>query len=304
MKSVVKEILAVSLENLKNEILRLAIEFEIDFPRKITEKLILAEEIQSYGSVERFFAEAPEELLQTSELVELSKTLEQLKTLCTQKNELHRIAAFMGSVSIPPKDVKIGFMAKSLREVLSKTLFTSPHRIGEIGERFETMLAAYIAEYMEFHTEINNKLSKMSDIRLQIQKKIQLMQKLSSIEQLNEYCSDKSISQFESSLGDFLPCSHNPTVEEVAEHFVCPVCYRSFKDEYLPEIFEENADEYNRSFENCLDILSKLLSARILELEDDALKSLLKSISVADLSALTNIISDELIERIAIILQK
>lgn len=304
MKNVVKEILEAPLENLKNEILRLAIEFEIDFPRKIAEKFIFAEEIQGYGSVERFFAEAPEELLQTTDLVELSKTLDQLKKLCTQKNELHRIAAFIGSVSIPPGDVKIGFMAKSLKEMLSKTLFTSPHRIGEISERFETMLAAYIAEYMEFHTEINSKLSKVKNAQQQVRSKIRLMQKLSSIEQLKEYCSGKAIYQFESNLEEFLPCPHSPTVEEVAEHFVCPMCYRSFKDEDLPDIFEQNVNECDQNFRSCLDMLSKLLSTRILELEDDALKSLLQSISVADLSVLTNIISDELVERIAAILRK
>ncbi len=302
MNKVIEEIFEVPYKDLRTELQRLSIEFNVRPPQEIAEQLIYADAVYRYPNAEEFSKKAPSQLLQVSKLNKLIKTLEKIKKVVEEKDELHRMAVFLGSIAYPPRNVRIGFMARSLKEATPHALFRSPHRIEEMKEQFETLLAAYISEYLKFHAEINEKLLDLKDKVYEIEKKITVMRKLQDIPQMHRYCSGGEIMNIEFNVKNMLPCEHSPTVEEVAKYFFCPKCHRTFMDEGLVSILLDTAEKCDRAFDKCVNELSKQLSQKIVQTEDDAMKSIIDAVSVSDLSKLTNILSDELIERIKLAL--
>lgn len=298
MDMIVKKVFELPFKDLRNEFLKLALEFNIRAPREIAEQFVFADKIFSYRDENDFKENAPDELLQVSRLTKLLQTMKQIEKLLEEKEELHRIAVFLGSVPYPPGNVRISFMAKSLRSMLPEAIFKSPHRIDEIREQFESMLAAYVSQYLKFHAQINAKLLELKDRSANIIKQLNLLKKLSPIPALSKYCAKDEISRFEFNVKNLLPCEHKPTVEEISQHFVCPRCRRSFMDEGIVSSFLKTAEECDEAFKKCVSSLSYQLSQKVLESEDDALKAIVKAASVSDLKTITNILSDELVERI------
>ena len=303
MNEIVEKIFKFPYRDIRNELQRLSIEFGVRPPRELAEQLIFADAIYQYKDADDFLKNAPGELTQITKLNKLLKTLEQITKVIEEKEELHRMAVFLNSIAYPPRNVRIGFMAKSLKEATPTALFKSPHRIEELKEQFETLLAAYISEYLKFHAEINEKLLNLKEKVYEIDRKMKLMKKLSEIPPLKQYCANDEVLKIEFNIKNLLPCEHSPTVEEVAKFFACPKCHRTFMDEGLISILQETAEKCDRAFDKCVNELSKQLSQKIFDNQDDALKSIIEAISVSDLSKLANIMSDQLIERIRIALK-
>ncbi len=302
MNKVIEEIFEVPYKNLRTELQRLSIEFGVRPPFEMAEQLIYADTIYRYKNAEEFSQKAPSQLLQITKLNKLKKTLEKIEKVVEEKDELHRIAVFLGSIAYPPRNVRIGFMARSLKEATPYALFRSPHRIEEMKEQFENLLAAYISEYLKFHTEINKKLFDLKDKVYEIEKKTAVMKKLCNIPQMKQYCAGDEIMKIEFNIRNLLPCEHSPTVEEIAKYFFCPKCHRTFMDEGLVSILLDTVERCNRAFDKCVNELSKQLSQKIVQTEDDTMKSIIDAVAVSDLSKVTNILSDELIDRIKLAL--
>ncbi len=298
MNEIVKKIFSKPFQDIKGEFLKLALEFDTRLPGDVAEKFIYADRVFSYKDVDDFLENAPDDLLQVSKLHELLEMLEQIEKLLNEKDELHRMAVFLGSVTYPPGNTKISFMAKTLKTSLTQTIFRAPRRIDELKEQFETLLAAYISKYMQFHSQLNAKLEDLREKTENIRKQTEIMRRFSEIPQLKKYCTSEMRAEFECNLKNLLPCPYKPTVKELSQHFVCPRCHRSFADEGLISILLKTADESEKLFKRCIDALSYELSQRILAKENDELKSITQAVAVSDLSTITSIMSDELVERI------
>ncbi len=299
MEDQLARVFSVSVDELERGVSHLGGLFGVHVPEEARQAFEKIRRIQSFGDVESFLKGAPKELLEASAISELARLVEGWQRLVGCSDDLVRVAAFVKEAIFPPADVRISFAVKSIKALVPTVIFRNPHRVDELLDMFDKVFATYYRAYLRFHTELNERLRRLQEPVREAARRIVIMEKLASIPSLEPYCACDALEEAKTGILEATPCPHTPTEEEVAKYLKCPVCQRTFLDEGLLSIIERVLERCDKAFRYCVDALAFQLSQAVLEREDDPLRSVVDSINVSDLSGITNVLSDELLERIS-----
>jgi len=133
--------------------------------------------------------------------------------------------------------------------------------------------------------------------------KIRIMENLYSIDILQPYCDTVEFKNFTDISRLFIPCKHTPTEDEIRQNFVCPQCRKTFLDEGIADYFKTSEQKVDKKFNDCMKALAYNLSDKIIDAENDPIKSLVQAIIVSDLNTIKNVFSDKVLDRIKKILE-
>ena len=303
MKDLLEKIFSTDTDEIWETLEILARKSKAKIPKKVGEVVRSIDEIKSFGNPENFIRNAPPSLVNASNISDIANLVSSWAKIVDFQKNLEYIVRFLDSVVLDPADVQLNLLKQTISETFTVIVFSQPHRVEEILTRFENLMQKYIAQYLKFHREHNEKLIAISPSFEILLDKIRIMENLYSIPILQPYCDISEFQDFMDVSRLLIPCEHNPTEDEIRHNFVCPECRKTFLDAEILNYFETAERKISKKFDDCMKALAYNLSDKIIDSEDDPVKSLVQAIIVSDLDKIRNIFSDKLLERIRTILE-
>jgi len=302
MKDEVFEIYTVDLSTIQENLAYFTDTMGTSISSETEEILAYIHSVQQYESPKHFLKNAPPGFLDSGKVLNTASLIKGWRNVIENRDELERVITFLNSVILPNGEVKISFFAQSLSDSMDTVVFKQPHRINELLDKFDILLRLYTREYHKFHKKHNEMLVQFAPAVDEIFQKAGIIHKLASVPKLTEYCEHTMIDDLQLYPEFFMPCEYEPTDDDIRTHFSCPKCHRNFLDSGIAPVFNSIDMNINMQFDKCMRALALKLSDKILDSQDDPLNALVKAISISDLSAIQNIFSDKLLERIRFIL--
>jgi ferredoxin-thioredoxin reductase catalytic subunit len=300
----INNIMTCSPDKLEAELKEIAYSFGYNLPERIQFWLKQIANIKSFETVERFYTQAPAELQLVSMLTELSFLIDGWNNLIKSKEMLLKTAKLLQEEILPPGNIKLMFISKTLKDLAKESLFILPHRITEYLYRYEMLLDNYTTEYLAFHEKHNSELMKIQRDLDELKEKQDIVLTFSKIKPMQPFCPDALSNEINAYLTEWCPCEHKLSRDEIIENFICPECERTFVHTRVLSVFHEKKAQCDELFKKCMSALSRELSRVVLEKENDPIKSIISSLAVADLSSIRNVMSPELVNRIKSLLEK
>ena len=302
MYHAIEKLFQIDTKALHAKLVELASSLELPMPQKVNEVFQYIDQVKSYQTPENFTKNAPYELIETSKLETAATLLSAWQMILRNSGELENMHRFIQNIALPRDDAKLRLYVQNFSQTLTAALFAQPHRFEEIADRFEILLGNYVLEYKAFHQFYHAKLEKLAPQIEDMFDKIHILRKLHQIPALSAHYTLDEIDELSINAEMFMACSCLPLDSEIRESYVCPHCFITFDNAQIFTLFEQARTLVDKTFKQCQYAVSQKLAEKILSSHDDELTALIKAFSVADLSALKNVFSPLLCEKLSHVL--
>lgn len=267
-------------------------------------------QLEALGELQNGFAafyEQAQEIFKSPEaLRDNLHDFERLRDLAAIAAEVSEVKRYLEMVRLRESDTNLNANRTSLLGRLTlNNLASQPHVWGAMRADFEQFKSRYRNEYQKHHRDTNNELNKLRDALAGTPRQLNALRLLNSISQLGPARGEDLGVKFEEINARLKPCS--VTDYQTVAVDAAPVCEKCGRDLlYAPPV--EAVNQFRRSLENALKQrqgdLSSVIVRRVTERQGDALDKILDATQGANVSALVEMMDDNVVTLIRQLLEQ
>jgi len=262
--------------------------------------------VSKFGSYDDLLNSSDTDLGSVSTLERLDQFVDGCLAILKNRRELEKIQKFIFQLSIPSDQYGLNLKAETLGSKLAVDyILFGNGNLDLIKAEFERLRDDYSYFYVHEHNKHHRQLVKLQEKIGQANDECKTLRKLARITQLKTFVNQELLYEFEKLQRFLTPC-HPITFEDFLE-LDLPYCNCLFMpdQENSIELFLALEDRLETEFKGVINELSYLLSHKaIIHEHRDDFDKLRDALAVSDLRNLPNIISDELIDLIARVLNE